>query len=60
MKIVVDTNIVFSGILNSNGTIGRLLIRHKPHFEFYACDFLNAELIKHRSKLIKLTGLKTA
>ena len=58
MKIVVDTNIVFSGILNSNSTIGKLLIRPKPHFEFYACDFLKAELLKHKSKLIKLTRLK--
>jgi len=57
VKIVVDTNIVFSGILNSSSRIGRLLLTSKSHFEFYSCDFLRSELLKHRKKLLKLTGL---
>lgn len=57
MKIVVDTNIVFSGILNSSSKIGRLLLTSKSHFEFYSCEFLRSELLKHRKKILKLTGL---
>ena len=57
VKIVVDTNIVFSGILNSSSRIGRLLIASKQHFQFYSCDFLRLEITKHRSKLLKLTKL---
>ena len=57
MKIVVDTNIVFSAILNSAGKIGRLLLMSKQHFQFYSCDFLRYELLKHNRKLLKLTKL---
>ena len=57
MKIVVDTNIIFSGILNSSGKIGKILLHSKSHFQFYTCNFLRIELLKHREKLLKLTKL---
>lgn len=57
MKLVVDTNIVFSAVLNSNSRIARILIAGKRHFEFHSCAFLHAELLKHRPKLKMLTGL---
>ena len=57
MKIIVDTNIVFSGILNSNNQIGKILINSNKHFEFYSCDFLKVEIHKHQEKLLKLTKL---
>lgn len=60
MKIVVDTNIVFSAILNSSSQIGKILIHSKDYFQFYTCDFLKTEILKHRSRLQKLTGLTTA
>ena len=44
MKIIVDANIVFSGILNTNGKIGDLLINSKKQFEFIAPDFLRTEI----------------
>ncbi len=59
MKIVVDTNIVFSAILNSRSKIGKILINSKDHFQFYTCDFLRTELLKHRSKLLELTKLES-
>ena len=57
MKIVVDTNIVFSAILNSSSRIGKILINSKSHFQFYTCNFLRLELLKHRDKLLKITKL---
>ena len=59
MKIIVDTNIVFSAILNSSSSIGKLLIGSKNHFEFYTCDFLRLEILKHRKKLQTITGLSS-
>jgi predicted nucleic acid-binding protein len=58
VKFIVDTNIVFSALLNTNTRTGKVLINSKHHFQFYSCDFLKIELIKHRVKLKKLTKLK--
>ena len=57
MKVIVDTNIVFSGILNSSGKIGKILLNAKDHFQFYSCDFLRIEITKHKNKLLHLTRL---
>jgi predicted nucleic acid-binding protein len=51
MKIVVDTNIVFSALLNSNSKIGRLLLNPGSSFEFYSCKYLQKEIDKHWSKI---------
>ncbi|MEP7197787.1 MAG: PIN domain-containing protein [Saprospiraceae bacterium] len=57
MKIIVDTNIIFSAILNSTSRIGKILINSKEHFDFYTCDFLRTEISKHQTKIEALTGL---
>lgn len=57
MKIVVDTNIVFSAILNSSNDIGKILINAIPNGKFYSCNFLKEELFLNRQKLQKLTRL---
>ncbi|MEQ9099943.1 MAG: PIN domain-containing protein [Imperialibacter sp.] len=57
MKIIVDANIVFSGILNSSGNIGRLLIHSKGILEFYSSEYLLVEIESHFPKLLKLTDL---
>ena len=60
VKIVVDTNIVFSAILNSSSTIGKILLRPHEHLQFYSCNYLRIEIKKHRAKLLKLTKLSEA
>lgn len=57
MRIVVDTNIVFSGMLNSSSKIGKILINANTHFQFYSCDYLKKEIRKHKVKFFKLTKL---
>jgi predicted nucleic acid-binding protein len=57
VRIVVDTNIVFSGMLNSSSKIGKILINANTHFQFYSCDYLRKEIRKHKVKLLKLTKL---
>lgn len=57
MKFVVDTNIAFSAVLNTEGKIGDLLMNSHGIFEFHSCDTLRAELEEHREKLLDLSGM---
>lgn len=56
MKIVVDTNIVFSGLLSPNGVISDLLLNSSGKFEFYSSTYVLDELHNHQGKLLKLSG----
>ncbi len=56
MRIVVDTNIIFSSLLNPSGKISDLLINSNDFFKFFAPDFAVTELQKHNSKLLKTSG----
>ncbi len=57
MKLVVDTNIVFSAVLNTEGKIGDLIMNSQGSFEFHTCDALRIELGKHKSKLQELSQM---
>jgi putative PIN family toxin of toxin-antitoxin system len=57
MRVVVDTNIVFSAILNSDGLIGEILFNSEEQYEFYSPDFIIDELSKYKSKLRGLTKM---
>ncbi len=56
MIIVVDANIVFSGILSPNGTICDLLLNSSNTFHFYAPTDILGELDSHHSKLLNISG----
>jgi predicted nucleic acid-binding protein len=57
MKIIVDTNILFSALLNSNSRIGRLLLDSRDKFEFYSCKYLKKEIFLHLDKIRRYSGL---
>ena len=57
MRIIVDTNIVFSALLNSNSRIGRLLIDSRNKFKFYSCKYLQKEIHRHIDKIKLYSGL---
>jgi predicted nucleic acid-binding protein len=57
MKIVVDTNIIFSALLNSNSAISDLLLNSRPYFDFYSCSYMQYEIRKHWEKLKKISKL---
>ena len=57
MKIIVDTNIIFSALLNTNGTIGDLLFNSNNLFEFYSCAYMQHEIDKHWGKLKRISKL---
>jgi len=56
MKIVVDSNIIFSAILNSKSKIGQLIINGSKYFDFYTVGLLKDEIFKHKDKILDLTN----
>ncbi|WP_296623731.1 PIN domain-containing protein [Marivirga sp.] len=56
MKITVDSNIVFSAILNPNSSIGQILINGSKYFDFYSINYLKEEISNHSQKILKITG----
>ncbi len=50
-KVIVDTNIVFSALLNTNSRIGQMLINGKNHFDFYSPAYVKYEIFKYKEKI---------
>jgi predicted nucleic acid-binding protein len=57
MKVVVDTNIVFSAILNSNSWIGNTILNSGKSIKFYSPKYLQKEIQNHLTKIQKITNL---
>jgi len=56
-RIVIDTNIAFSALLNVDSRIGQILIRGGSYFEFFAPVYLKTEVIAHKEKIKELAQL---
>lgn len=56
MKIVVDSNIVFSAFLNTKSNIGQLIINGSKYFDFYTVGLLKEEVLNHKEKITDLTN----
>ncbi|QLH47542.1 MAG: hypothetical protein HWD58_19125 [Bacteroidota bacterium] len=54
MRIVVDTNIVFSAILNTQGKLSRIILQPKSKLNLYTTNFLYHELNKHKKTHINI------
>ncbi|NCU33064.1 MAG: hypothetical protein EOM23_09070, partial [Candidatus Moranbacteria bacterium] len=59
MKIIVDSNIVFSAMLNSQGKIGQLIINGTKYFKFYSVGLLKEEILSHKNKILSLSGFSS-
>ncbi|MFY8161819.1 MAG: PIN domain-containing protein [Candidatus Kapaibacteriota bacterium] len=57
MKVVVDTNIVFSAILNPQSNIGQILLNKDNKLQFYSVNYLLIELNNHKLKLSNLAKI---
>ena len=55
MRIVLDTNIVFSALLNTNSKIAQIILQPKTRLNFYTTEQLLFEIKEHRAKIINLT-----
>ena len=56
-KIIVDTNIIFSCLLNSQGTIGDLIFNADEIFDYYSNEYMRFEIHKHWDRLLKISKL---
>jgi predicted nucleic acid-binding protein len=56
MRVVVDTNIVFSAVLNTNSKIAKIILKPHSGLNFYATETLRDELFEHKNKLKKIAG----
>jgi predicted nucleic acid-binding protein len=57
MRIVIDTNIAFSAILNTESSIARIILQPKSSLHFYSTDLLLLEINEHKEKLRILSSL---
>lgn len=57
MNLVLDSNIVISGLITPNGTISKLIINNLAHSKLICPQFLFDELISKFDKIKKITNL---
>jgi predicted nucleic acid-binding protein len=56
MRVVIDTNIAFSAILNTNSLFAHIILHPKSRINFYSTDLLSIEIEEHKDKLKSLAG----
>jgi len=56
-KLIVDSNIIFSAILNVNSRIGQILLTSDKSYDFYAPKYVRDEIFNHQEKLKKIAKL---
>jgi len=56
MRVIVDANIIFSAILNTDGKIGDVLLNSQNIYEFIAPRFLKDEIRKYQKKILLISG----
>ena len=60
MKIIVDSNIIFSALLKTHTTFGQIIFNSDGIFEFYSSHNMRTEIREHWDKLKKLSKLTEA
>lgn len=57
MKIIVDSNIIFSTLLRTQSTFGQIIFNSEKIFEFYSAQYMRIEIRRHWTKLHKISKL---
>lgn len=57
MKIIADTNIVFSAIISPKGLQRDTLIKPPKRIQFYSLYYLREEITEHLPRLQQISGL---
>ena len=57
IKVIVDSNILFSAILNIKSRIGQILINGNEYYDFYSPKYARTEILEHQDKLKKIANL---
>lgn len=58
MRLVVDTNIVISALLNPNGVVGSVLLKEAKDMEKLTCQFLYIEIFDKKTKILSISKLE--
>lgn len=56
-KIVIDTNIAFSALLNVDSRIGQILLTGHRYYDFFAPEYLKNEILEHKDKIKNIAKL---
>lgn len=56
-KLIIDSNIIFSAILNVNSRIGQILLIAHNLYDFYAPKYVRDEIWSHQKKIKKIAKL---
>lgn len=57
MRIVIDTNILISTLMSSNGVVGTFLLKELQEHDKLSCYMLYIELFDKKEKILKYTKL---
>ena len=55
MKVIIDTNIAFSAILNPKSNISDVVLNSQDFFQFFSCQYLKEEILNHKDKILKIS-----
>ena len=58
MKIVIDSNILFSALLKADAKLAELILNPSFTIQGFTCYFLYVELFKHKEKIVRLSSLE--
>ena len=56
-RIIVDTNILFSTLLNINSRIGQILIKGHSYYDFFSPEYIRDEIFEHKEKIQHLAKI---
>ena len=57
MKVIIDTNIIFSSLLKTHTTFGQIIFNSEGIFEFYCPHYLRTEIRKHWDRIKRISKL---
>ena len=57
MKVIVDTNIIFSALLREDNRYARAIIKNEEAHDYYAVYFTIVELFKHKERIKQFSNL---
>ncbi len=56
-NIIIDTNIFFSALLNTNSRIGQIIINGSRYYSFFAPEYMRVEVFKYKEKIKRFAKL---
>lgn len=57
MTVVVDANVIISGIINPYGTISELILLESPNIDFVTPEYAIEEIASHKIRICKSAGI---